>query len=121
MNLRPYRPLSFLLLLLIAGGGCRFIRVQDRGEEPTEGGGGGVAASLNYQLDRGEIGYSLSTNSSETYRSSATLGRALSQPEVISDKYTIRHPFTKEILEMPPTLKAQADEIIQRQISRQPE
>ncbi len=112
------KPLLILLIVLIAGTGCRFLRVQERAGETPTGEGGGVAASATYKLDRGEMGYSFTTKSAGIYRSSATLGRALSQPEVISDRYTIRHPFTKEILEMPPSLKAQADEIIERQLSR---
>ena len=71
-------------------------------------GGGGVAASLTYSLDRSDIGKSYEGPESEkgTYKIGATLGNYLSQGRTLTDKYMIHHPMGREIISAASALKA---------------
>ncbi len=118
MNLRPYKPFLFLLILLIigiGGSGCRFMRVHHRaGENEGEGSGGGVAKSETYSLNRARMGvpWTMLTSENGTYTANASLANSLHQLEMISDRYTITHPLTKKVLEMPQELQVQWDQVL---------
>ena len=63
-------------------------------------GGGGIAGSLNYTLDRSQIGISWEStaSSNEGYRVSATLGHYLSHGRTLSDKYLVHHPMSRDVV-----------------------
>ena len=71
-------------------------------------GGGGVAASLTYSLDRSDIGksYEGPESSKGTYKIGATLGNYLSQGRTLTDKYMIHHPMGREIVSAASALRA---------------
>ena len=124
-NFRRFFPLALLILSfpLIVGvaskdilgvgcGGCggpppaAEETPEDTGDQLP--GGGGVAASLTYSLDRSDIGksYEGPESAKGTYKIGATLGNYLSQGRTLTDKYMIHHPMGREIISAASALRA---------------
>ena len=61
-------------------------------------GGGGVAASKTYSMDRSQMGTTTETLTSKGYKVSGTLGASFSQGRVLSDKYLIHHPLSRNVI-----------------------
>ena len=80
-------------------------------------GGGGVAASLTYSLDRSDIGksYEGPESAKGTYKIGATLGNYLSQGRTLTDKYMIHHPMGREIISAASALRAKNNKEIEEQ------